>query len=215
MNETKFDCKGQRVKQKRFNISAFQTEKFRKENAIRLWAKIFDDLNLDYEYLVKLNLTYGGKMQEADFFIENENIPVCVQGCRMCDGRSGEAKEIALATNGDVLVAYADGRFKLMCYFTEEYKIRTFRDYEDRIETRECAELCDEATLNTCSKCRKLYFTAKECFQGCRYCGNELDNTVVMNGDEDVTLESIRVLKETIKGECDEQHNGKRDKKRK
>jgi len=189
VGETKFNYNGQPVTRKRFCNSSYSTEKFKQENAIRMWAQAFDDLGLDYSYKPTLSF-YGSNepSHTADFFLADACVPVFVRGETLAEANYADydAKDLALAIEGDVLVAYTDGKFKLMCYFTkQESKRRSHYVCEEEFEIVKCAELSDGATLNICPKCGKYYFTTDKVWQGCRHCGH-LTAKNIWNGSKGV-----------------------------
>ena len=186
INSKTFLSDGKSFEPKMLTLSSTTDEKFKKEIAMHIWAKIFEKLGIEYLHNPSVCLPNERKgIPEVDFYLIKAKTFVLVKGYSFEDyvDNYEKACEIAKETQCNVIVAYPDGRFRLADFY----------DHKERAEREENivddVPLSSEAMLCQCRKCNTFFATTNYGWWGCRNCGfYDGDNTAAIRyfGDEGI-----------------------------
>lgn len=150
---------------KAITVSSTTDEKFKKEQAMQMWAKIFD--NLKIEYLHSPSICVDRKEYTADFYLKTADTFVFVKGYAFDeeDYSNNEPNILAKEIERNVIVAYTDGKFRVVDFY----------DHQERLERDEVMPeevyLSSEAMFCKCRKCNNYFVTTNYGWWGCRTCG--------------------------------------------
>ena len=182
-NTIKYGNDGLGFEPKSFDVGSNKTEEFRRELAFQTWGKFFETLGIRYYYkatasyrvkkfATEISYKYVDVEHKADFYLGDTDTFVLVRGYSFeeeREKRSSRAGDLTKVLDCSVVIAYADGRFRLV-------------DYGDDSEA-----MSSDAALGRCPKCEELYFFTTNNWGGCRSCGhyNPKDkNVIVFHGKD-------------------------------
>ena len=129
VSDQKYGSDGNPFEPQRLSVGSDTTEKFKRENAMQKWAKIFDSLGQDYLHSPSATMTvkktmgnmstYENRSLKADFYLKNANIFAFVRGYSFEEewSQSYDATDLAKAAECNVMVLYTDGKFRLVDYY--------------------------------------------------------------------------------------------------
>ena len=186
VSDPKFGNDGKQFEPQRLSVGSDTTEKFKRENAMQMWAKTLDSLGLDYLHVPSVTMsvkktmgnmsTYENRSLKADFYIKNANVFAFVRGYSFDEewSQNYDATDLAKAAECNVMVLYTDGKFRLVDYY--DCRDRALEKGNDLADISPA--ISDEAMFGDCRKCGGFYSCTSNGWWGCRHCGHyDGDNT--------------------------------------